>query len=357
MALSFAFNPFTSNFDVISTVSIGSPANGLSITAAQVLSLALSSTSTTGALSNTDWNTFNGKQAAGNYITALTGDVTASGPGSVAATIANNAVTDAKFRQSSALSLVGRSANSTGNVADIAAASDGQIMRRSGTAIGFGSIDLASANAVSTSILGVANGGTGLATLTANNVILGNGTSTPAFVAPGSSGNVLTSNGTTWTSAAAGAAAVQTVFVRDVKASGTDGGTATSGSWLTRTLNTLTNPGSFAWVSLASNQITLTAGTYDISASAPFFSVNSCKAKLANITDSTDSIIGSSSYSLNSSSNCVLSVLADRITIASTKVFEIQYRVSVTKTTDGLGPQCTFGVNEVYTTVQITKVA
>lgn len=49
----------------------------------------------------------------------------------------------------------------------------------------------------------VAQGGTGLATLTANNVVLGNGTSTPGFVAPGTNGNVLTSNGTTWTSAAA----------------------------------------------------------------------------------------------------------------------------------------------------------
>jgi len=48
----------------------------------------------------------------------------------------------------------------------------------------------------------VALGGTGLATLTANNVILGNGTSTPSFVAPGTTGNVLTSNGTTWTSSA-----------------------------------------------------------------------------------------------------------------------------------------------------------
>jgi hypothetical protein len=48
--------------------------------------------------------------------------------------------------------------------------------------------------------LAVANGGTGLTTLTANNVILGNGTSTPSFVAPGTSGNVLTSNGTTWAS-------------------------------------------------------------------------------------------------------------------------------------------------------------
>ena len=52
----------------------------------------------------------------------------------------------------------------------------------------------------------VAKGGTGLTTLTANNVILGNGTSTPSFVAPGSSGNLLTSNGTTWQSTAPAAA-------------------------------------------------------------------------------------------------------------------------------------------------------
>ena len=49
----------------------------------------------------------------------------------------------------------------------------------------------------------VASGGTGLATLTANNVLIGNGTSNVNFVAPGSTGNVLTSNGSTWTSAAA----------------------------------------------------------------------------------------------------------------------------------------------------------
>jgi hypothetical protein len=52
-----------------------------------------------------------------------------------------------------------------------------------------------------TGTLPVGNGGTGATTLTANNVLLGNGTSAPLFVAPGTSGNVLTSNGTTWTSA------------------------------------------------------------------------------------------------------------------------------------------------------------
>lgn len=54
----------------------------------------------------------------------------------------------------------------------------------------------------------VADGGTGLSTLTANNVILGNGTSAVQFVAPGTNGNVLTSNGTTWTSAAPSSAGI-----------------------------------------------------------------------------------------------------------------------------------------------------
>jgi hypothetical protein len=57
---------------------------------------------------------------------------------------------------------------------------------------------------VTTGTVAVARGGTGANTLTANNVVLGNGTSAVQFVAPGTTGNILTSDGTTWTSAAAG---------------------------------------------------------------------------------------------------------------------------------------------------------
>lgn len=57
-----------------------------------------------------------------------------------AAQIDANAVTDAKLRQSAGLSVVGRSANSTGDVADITAGADSQVLRRSGTAIGFGTV-------------------------------------------------------------------------------------------------------------------------------------------------------------------------------------------------------------------------
>lgn len=50
--------------------------------------------------------------------------------------------------------------------------------------------------------LAVADGGTGSSTLSANAVLLGNGTSALQTVAPSTSGNVLTSNGTTWASSA-----------------------------------------------------------------------------------------------------------------------------------------------------------
>jgi len=53
-----------------------------------------------------------------------------------------------------------------------------------------------------TGTLPVANGGTGAATLTTNNVLLGNGTSALQTIAPSTAGNVLTSNGTTWASTA-----------------------------------------------------------------------------------------------------------------------------------------------------------
>ena len=75
-----------------------------------------------------------------------------------------------------------------------------------------------------TTALTVAQGGTGLATLTANNVVLGNGTSNVQFVAPSTSGNLLTSNGTTWTSTAPAASGVTSVATGN----GLSGGTITS---------------------------------------------------------------------------------------------------------------------------------
>lgn len=54
----------------------------------------------------------------------------------------------ANLTQGSALSVLGVTGNSTADVASIVAASDFQVLRRSGTAVGFGAVNLASSNAV-----------------------------------------------------------------------------------------------------------------------------------------------------------------------------------------------------------------
>jgi hypothetical protein len=50
--------------------------------------------------------------------------------------------------------------------------------------------------------ISVVSGGTGLETLTAESVVIGNGTNAVKFVAPGTNANILTSNGTAWLSQA-----------------------------------------------------------------------------------------------------------------------------------------------------------
>jgi hypothetical protein len=79
--------------------------------------------------------------AATPVVAVADGEVTTSKLADASST--TTGVTDAKLRHSSALSVIGRTANSSGAPADIAAANDGEVMRRSGTAVGFGTVTTA----------------------------------------------------------------------------------------------------------------------------------------------------------------------------------------------------------------------
>lgn len=76
-----------------------------------------------------------------------------------------------------------------------------------------------------TTPLAVSQGGVGVATLATNAVVLGNGTGAVQTVAPSTSGNVLTSNGTTWISSPA-----QTIATGAGAVSSSGTFTATTGS-------------------------------------------------------------------------------------------------------------------------------
>lgn len=154
--------------------------------------------------------------------------------------------------------------------------------------------------------------------------------------------------------AAAASASLPTLFVRDEKSSGAAGGTFTQSDWRTRTLNT-EKINTISGASLASNRITLPAGTYDILAFAPAFFCASHQARLFNITDSSIVIEGTSEWQPSSSSSTSKSIVQGRFTIAGAKVFELQHYCTATKSGDGFGVPTSLN-GEVYAEVRIEKV-
>ena len=54
--------------------------------------------------------------------------------------VSDGAISNARIRDSAGLSVIGRAANSTGDVADITAGTDAYVLRRSGTSIAFGTV-------------------------------------------------------------------------------------------------------------------------------------------------------------------------------------------------------------------------
>jgi hypothetical protein len=146
------------------------------------------------------------------------------------------------------------------------------------------------------------------------------------------------------------------MIVVDEKTSGTGGGTFTSGSYITRDLNTV-RQNSIISASLSANQISLPAGTYYINASAPAYNVAQHKIRWRSTTN-TVTIVGTSEYARSTStSDQTRSCVTGIFTITTTTLFVIEHRTSTSYANSyALGAAVTFGDVEVYTIVEITRL-
>ena len=152
------------------------------------------------------------------------------------------------------------------------------------------------------------------------------------------------------------AATGQIAVFNETQASGTQGGAATAGSYIKRTLNT-TVVNTITGCTLTTSVISLPAGTYEVMARAPARIVNRHKIRLQNTSDATTIAIGASVMADNVDFSITDSILQTVFTLAATKNVELQHRVQTTKALDGFGTPSSFGDDEIYASIQIVKIA
>lgn len=144
------------------------------------------------------------------------------------------------------------------------------------------------------------------------------------------------------------------MVVRDEKTSGSNGGTGTVGAYVARTLNTVV-ANTLDGASLASNQITLPAGTYNIRASCPAYQVSACRTRLYNVTSGAVLLLGTTEFA-SGSNGCVRSVINGVITLTATSALRLEMRVGVSNATSDFGVPASFGDVEVYSEITIERI-
>jgi predicted secreted protein len=143
------------------------------------------------------------------------------------------------------------------------------------------------------------------------------------------------------------------------KTSGTVGGSSVSGSWNVRQLNTHYNPSSSANVSIATNQITLQSGTWNMRAQAPGTGCEKHRIQLYNVTGSAIVFNGANAYARNdepTSKEQTTAHFVYEFTIGSATVYEIRHYTQLNSGTDTLGVPVSASVNEIYAMVELVKI-
>lgn len=117
------------------------------------------------------------------------------------------------------------------------------------------------------------------------------------------------------------------------------GGTATAGAWTDRPINTEDwDPSSIG--SLASNHVTLGAGTYYVRGYACYQNCDQCMVRLYDVTHSAVLAISGVGSAASTDATGIMVPFAGRFTLAEESALAVQYRVQTTRADWGLGQSC-----------------
>lgn len=153
------------------------------------------------------------------------------------------------------------------------------------------------------------------------------------------------SNGTSWEPS-------WVIQLEDQKASGTDGGSSTSGSWQTRTLNTKTGDAD-GLCTLASNAFALTPGAYYADFSAPAYNSSFHQIRLRDTVNGTI-YYGTSEFNVTNAQT--RSRIARVILAGPGNSWLLEHRVQSSQATNGYGVANSFGGTEVYAQGTLTPL-
>lgn len=144
---------------------------------------------------------------------------------------------------------------------------------------------------------------------------------------------------------------------------GVDGGNAGQQVWVTRPITVLKHDDT-GGASLNSNQMTVPAGTYFVTARAVAHGVNQNKLALYNVTDDTTELFGLNSYAGSSGpvEQAFSALLFGKITLASPKTFELQIRNAVADISEdnelgiATGAASADATEELYASVEFRRL-
>ena len=164
-------------------------------------------------------------------------------------------------------------------------------------------------------------------------------------------------DGAAWATVGPVSTSLSISIFNETQSSGTQGGTATSGSYVKRVLNT-TDTNNISGCSIATSIVTLaTSGTYYLQGIIPCWRTDGVKARLQNTTASTTIALGTVGNSNTTDNSQNFATVQGYITTSVSTNIELQGRVTTTAASSGAGRAASFGDDEIYAQLFIIKVA